>query len=100
MPDLGAAAERLASSTSRGGFLARVSRTLALAVGGGTIGEGSVDGMECDEFGNVWVTGPGGERWEVYTVLADGDDGNDRLYGGAGDDFQRAPLSQFTKDRK
>ncbi len=19
----------------------------------------------------VWVTGPGGERWEVYTVLAD-----------------------------
>ena len=22
--------------------------------------EGTVDGMECDEFGNVWVTGPGG----------------------------------------
>jgi catechol 2,3-dioxygenase-like lactoylglutathione lyase family enzyme len=21
----------------------------------------------------VWVTGPGGERWEVYTVLADSD---------------------------
>jgi len=21
----------------------------------------------------VWVTGPGGERWEVYTVLADAD---------------------------
>ena len=29
-------------------------------IGGGTIEEGSVDGMECDEFGNVWVTGPGG----------------------------------------
>ena len=23
----------------------------------------------------VWVTGPGGERWEVYTVLADAPDG-------------------------
>lgn len=23
----------------------------------------------------VWVTGPGGERWEVYTVLADADAG-------------------------
>lgn len=22
----------------------------------------------------VWVTGPGGEKWEVYTVLADSDD--------------------------
>jgi len=22
----------------------------------------------------VWVTGPGGERWEVYTVLADADE--------------------------
>ena len=27
---------------------------------GGTIEGGSPDGMECDEFGNVWVTGPGG----------------------------------------
>jgi gluconolactonase len=35
-------------------------RTLMTGIGGGTIGEGSVDGMECDEFGNVWVTGPGG----------------------------------------
>jgi catechol 2,3-dioxygenase-like lactoylglutathione lyase family enzyme len=26
----------------------------------------------------VWVTGPGGERWEVYTVLADSD-----TFGGA-----------------
>jgi gluconolactonase len=35
-------------------------RLFASEIGGGTIGEGSVDGMECDEFGNVWVTGPGG----------------------------------------
>jgi len=35
-------------------------RVLRTAMGGGTIEEGSVDGMECDEFGNVWVTGPGG----------------------------------------
>jgi gluconolactonase len=27
---------------------------------GGTIEGGSPDGMECDELGNVWVTGPGG----------------------------------------
>lgn len=27
----------------------------------------------------VWVTGPGGERWEVYTVLADSE-----TFGGAG----------------
>lgn len=31
---------------------------------GGTIEGGSPDGMECDEFGNVWVTGPGG-AWVV-----------------------------------
>ncbi len=35
-------------------------RVLLTDIGGGTIEEGSVDGMECDEFGNVWVTGPGG----------------------------------------
>jgi gluconolactonase len=35
-------------------------RMFADDVGGGTIAEGSVDGMECDEHGNVWVTGPGG----------------------------------------
>ena len=29
---------------------------------------------------NVWVTGPGGERWEVYTVLADAE-----VSGTAGD---------------
>src|SRR3954453_22075057 len=26
------------------------------------------------EQDKVWVTGPGGERWEVYTVLADADE--------------------------
>src|SRR4051794_13218265 len=26
------------------------------------------------EQDKVWVTGPGGERWEVYTVLADAED--------------------------
>ena len=34
-------------------------RVLAEGVGG-TIEGGSPDGMECDEFGNVWTTGPGG----------------------------------------
>jgi len=29
-------------------------------IGSGTGGEGVVDGMRCDERGNVWVTGPGG----------------------------------------
>lgn len=27
----------------------------------------------------VWVDGPGGEPWEIYTVLADADDPADRL---------------------
>jgi gluconolactonase len=34
-------------------------RVLAEGIGG-TIAGGSPDGMECDEFGNVWTTGPGG----------------------------------------
>lgn len=33
----------------------------------------------------VWVTGPGGERWEVYTVLADSD-----TFGPATDDAEEA----------
>ena len=33
-------------------------RVLAEGIGG-TIDGGSPDGMECDEFGNVWTTGPG-----------------------------------------
>jgi len=44
-------------------------RVLMTGMGGGTIGEGSVDGMECDEFGNVWVTGPGG----VWVLSPDGE---------------------------
>ena len=35
---------------------------------GGAPGEAIVDGMECDELGNVWVTGPGG----VWVIDADG----------------------------
>jgi gluconolactonase len=34
-------------------------RVLIDGVGGGA-GEAIVDGMECDELGNIWVTGPGG----------------------------------------
>lgn len=30
------------------------------SIGTGVFGEGIVDGMKCDAFGNVWVTGPGG----------------------------------------
>jgi hypothetical protein len=33
----------------------------------------------------VWVTGPGGERWEVYTVLADAE-----TFGSAADDGENA----------
>ena len=29
-------------------------------IGEGTMEEGNVDGMECDELGNVWTSGPGG----------------------------------------
>ncbi|MFN8221621.1 MAG: SMP-30/gluconolactonase/LRE family protein [Gaiellales bacterium] len=35
-------------------------RLLADNIGTGVPGSGNVDGMECDELGNVWVTGPGG----------------------------------------
>ncbi len=40
-------------------------RMFAEGIGSGVPREGNVDGMECDELGNVWVTGPGGV-W-VYT---------------------------------
>jgi lactoylglutathione lyase len=30
----------------------------------------------------VWVTGPGGERWEVYTVLADAETFRSGAYDG------------------
>ena len=35
-------------------------RIFAEGIGSGEIAEGIVDGMKCDERGNVWVTGPGG----------------------------------------
>jgi gluconolactonase len=35
-------------------------RVIAEGVGLGGAGAGNCDGMECDEHGNVWVTGPGG----------------------------------------
>jgi gluconolactonase len=43
-------------------------RLLAEGIGG-TIEGGSPDGMECDEFGNVWTTGPGG----VWVFNPDGE---------------------------
>jgi len=30
------------------------------AIGKGTMEEGNLDGMECDEHGNIWTSGPGG----------------------------------------
>jgi gluconolactonase len=35
-------------------------RLLRGGIGTGVPRQGNVDGMECDELGNVWVTGPGG----------------------------------------
>jgi gluconolactonase len=35
-------------------------RLFAEGIGTGVVKEGNVDGMECDEYGNVWVTGPEG----------------------------------------
>jgi gluconolactonase len=29
-------------------------------IGRGDMGEGNLDGMECDEHGNIWTSGPGG----------------------------------------
>ena len=29
-------------------------------IGAGTMNEGNLDGMECDEHGNIWTSGPGG----------------------------------------
>jgi gluconolactonase len=44
-------------------------RTIAEGVGTGVPREGNVDGMECDELGNVWVTGPGG----VWVLTPEGE---------------------------
>jgi gluconolactonase len=38
-------------------------------VGTGIPGTGNCDGMECDERGNIWVTGPGG----VWVISPDGE---------------------------
>ena len=41
------------------------------------------DGVDCCYAiqDKVWVTGPGGERWEVYTVLADSPATGERVEG-------------------
>jgi gluconolactonase len=44
-------------------------RLLREGIGSGVPREGNVDGMECDEHGNVWVTGPGG----VWVLTPEGD---------------------------
>lgn len=51
-----------------GGSL-RDGRLFAVGIGTGVPAEGNVDGMECDELGNVWVTGPGG----VWVLTPTGD---------------------------
>jgi gluconolactonase len=38
-------------------------------IGQGTMGEGNLDGMECDEHGNIWTSGPGG----VWVLNPDGE---------------------------
>jgi gluconolactonase len=44
-------------------------RLIHEGIGTGVPKEGNVDGMECDEHGNVWVTGPGG----VWVLTPDGE---------------------------
>jgi gluconolactonase len=44
-------------------------RVFAEGIGTGDMATGLVDGMKCDEQGNVWVTGPGG----VWVFAADGE---------------------------
>ena len=44
-------------------------RVIHEGIGTGVPGTGNVDGMECDEHGNVWVTGPGG----VWVLSAQGE---------------------------
>jgi gluconolactonase len=38
-------------------------------IGKGEMGEGNLDGMECDEHGNIWTSGPGG----VWVLDPDGE---------------------------
>jgi gluconolactonase len=51
------------------GRLAGGGRVLHAGIGTGVPRTGNVDGMECDEFGNVWVTGTGG----VWVIAPDGE---------------------------
>jgi gluconolactonase len=44
-------------------------RVLLAGIGTGVPRTGNVDGMECDELGNVWVTGTGG----VWVIAPDGE---------------------------
>ena len=44
-------------------------RLLHESIGSGIPREGNVDGMECDEHGNIWVTGPGG----VWVLTPEGE---------------------------
>jgi gluconolactonase len=44
-------------------------RVIQEGVGTGAAGAGNCDGMECDEHGNVWCTGPGG----VWVLTPDGE---------------------------
>lgn len=44
-------------------------RLLRDDVGTGIPGTGNCDGMECDEHGNIWVTGPGG----VWVISPEGE---------------------------
>jgi hypothetical protein len=58
MPDLAGIADGLATSTSRRGFLARVSKTLSLAAGAGAVGA-LVDAGDADAFhfcGHIYTT--------------------------------------------
>jgi gluconolactonase len=47
----------------------RDGRVFRADIGTGVPRSGNVDGMECDEHGNVWVTGPGG----VWVLTPDGE---------------------------
>jgi gluconolactonase len=44
-------------------------RMFKAEIGHGTMGEGNLDGMECDEHGNIWTSGPGG----VWVINPEGE---------------------------
>jgi gluconolactonase len=50
------------------------SRMVHEGIGTGVPRQGNVDGMECDELGNVWVTGPGSSApGGVWVLSPEGD---------------------------